>query len=52
MTRAVEIDSPAGKFKILALDALIQAKETMGRPHDRLTVAQLRAIKERKEHHS
>jgi len=52
MTRAVEIDSPAGKFRILALDALIQAKETMGRPHDRLTVAQLRAIKERKEHHS
>ena len=50
--QAVEIDSPAGKFRILALDALIRAKETMGRPHDRLTVRQLLAIKERMEHES
>ena len=45
--RAVEIESPSGKFRVLDLDSLIEAKQTMNRPHDRLTVTQLRAIKER-----
>lgn len=47
--QAVEIDTPAGRCCVLDIDALIQAKETMNRPHDRITVKQLRAIKERNE---
>jgi hypothetical protein len=37
-------------FRLLTLDALIRAKETMDRPKDRETVAQLRAIQERRSH--
>lgn len=35
--------------RVLGLDALIRAKEAMGRPHDLLTVTQLKAIRERGE---
>ena len=35
------------KFPILTIDALIKSKEAIGRPHDRTTAAQLRAIKEK-----
>ena len=48
--QAIQLDSPVGKFHVLSLDSLIRAKEAMGRPHDRLTVVQLRAIRERREH--
>lgn len=43
---SVELDLPVGKCRVLGIDTLIKAKEIMGRPHDRITVAQLRAIKE------
>jgi hypothetical protein len=36
-----------GACRILTLEALIAAKEAMGRPHDMLTVLQLRAVQER-----
>lgn len=36
-----------GPCRILTLAALIRAKEAMGRPHDLLTVVQLRAVQER-----
>lgn len=36
-----------GTCRILTLEALIHAKEAMGRPHDLLTVVQLRALQER-----
>jgi hypothetical protein len=36
-----------GEYRILDIDALIAAKEAVGREHDRATVKQLRAIKER-----
>lgn len=36
-----------GEFRILNIDALIAAKEAVGRDHDLATVKQLRAIKER-----
>lgn len=42
-----EITFPEGRFRVLDLDGLILAKEAMDRPHDRLTLIQLRAIKER-----
>jgi hypothetical protein len=38
-----------GACRILTLDALIRAKEAMGRPHDLLTVVQLRAVRERQQ---
>ena len=36
-----------GLCRILTLDALITAKEAMGRPHDLLTVVQLKALRAR-----
>lgn len=36
-----------GQFQMLGLDALINAKQTVGRPHDLAAVRQLRAIKDK-----
>ena len=38
---------PFGTCFVLKIDALIQAKKTVGRPHDLVAVAQLQAIKEK-----
>ncbi|MCX6894075.1 MAG: hypothetical protein NTZ16_00900 [Verrucomicrobia bacterium] len=38
---------PFGACFVLKIDALIQAKKTVGRPHDLVAVAQLQAIKEK-----
>ena len=38
---------PFGRCYVLKIDALIQAKQTVGRPHDLITVKQLNAIKEK-----
>jgi hypothetical protein len=46
--RSVEIDVRAGKCLVLDIDALIDAKMATHRTHDRLTILQLRAIKERR----
>jgi len=40
-------DFPFGRCYILKIDALIEAKKAVGRPHDLLTVSQLQAIKEK-----
>lgn len=40
---------PIGRCYILKIDALIQAKQAVGRPHDLISVAQLKAIKEKTE---
>jgi len=42
---SIEVELPAGKCCVLGIDALIQAKEAMGRDHDKMTVKQLKAIK-------
>ena len=42
---SIEVELPAGKCCVLGVDALIQAKEAMGRDHDKMTVKQLKAIK-------
>jgi hypothetical protein len=42
---AVEVELPAGKCRVLELDALIRAKEAMGRDHDKMTVKHLIEIK-------
>lgn len=46
--RSVEIDFRGGKCLVLSIDALIDAKATTSRTHDRRTILQLKAIKERK----
>jgi len=43
------IDFPFGSCYVLKIEALIQAKRAVGRPHDLEAVRQLEAIKERSE---
>jgi hypothetical protein len=45
--RSVRVRLPFGSCRVLGIDALIHAKEVMGRPRDKAAIAQLRAIKER-----
>lgn len=40
---------PFGSCYIMKIEALIRAKQAVGRPHDLITVEQLKAIKEKKE---
>ena len=44
---SIEVHLAAGVCRVLSLDALIQSKEAMGRPRDRESVLQLKAIRER-----
>ncbi len=44
---SIEVELPFGKCRILDLEALIRAKEAMGRDHDRITVRQLKEIQRR-----
>ncbi len=45
---SVVVKMPFGTCRVLGLDALICAKEAMGRPHDLQSVAQLKAIRARR----
>jgi hypothetical protein len=40
---------PFGSCYVLKIEALIRAKQAVGRPHDLITVSQLKAIKEKNE---
>ncbi len=42
---SIELDLAIGKCRVLDLDALIRAKEAMGRDHDKITVKHLKEIK-------
>jgi hypothetical protein len=44
---SIPIELPAGTCRILDLEALIRAKEAMGRDHDTITVKHLREIQRR-----
>ncbi|MCX5644538.1 MAG: nucleotidyltransferase [Phycisphaerae bacterium] len=46
--QSVEVSLPGGICRILSLDALIRSKEAMGRPRDRESVLQLKAIRDRR----
>ena len=46
---SVPVELSGGPCRILAIDALIRAKEAMGRQRDREAVLQLRAIREREQ---
>lgn len=47
LQESTEIELAAGPCRILSINALIRAKEAMGRPRDREAIVQLRAIPER-----
>jgi hypothetical protein len=49
LERSVTYHLSYGEFRILSIDALIAAKEAIGRDKDRVAVRYLRAIKERNE---
>jgi hypothetical protein len=44
---SVPVELPAGTCRVLGLEALIRAKEAMGRDHDMITVKHLREIQKR-----
>jgi hypothetical protein len=44
LEHSIEIELPAGRCRLLDIDALIKAKEAMDREHDRITVRQLKEI--------
>lgn len=44
-----EIQLGRRRVRLLGIDGLIRSKEAAGRPHDMQTVAQLRAIRERRQ---
>ncbi len=48
LAQSVEIELPGGPCRILAIDALVRAKQAMGRDKERETILQPRAIQERK----
>jgi hypothetical protein len=50
LKHSIQLELPFGGCRILDLDAMIQAKEAMGRDHDRITLKQLREIKGRQQH--
>ena len=47
LRQSIEINTPSGKCRVLSLDALIRAKDAMGRTQDKLAVLQLKVIRER-----
>jgi hypothetical protein len=49
LSKSVPCNLPYGRFRMLDIDALIAAKEAVGRERDIAAVIQLRAIKERTE---
>jgi len=46
--RSIDAPMPLGTCLVLDIDALIEAKFATNRTHDRMTILQLKAIKERK----
>jgi hypothetical protein len=47
LRQSIEINTPSGKCRVLSLEALIRAKDALGRPQDKLAVLQLQVIRER-----
>ena len=51
LAQSIEIALPGGACRILTVDALVRAKQAMGRDKDSETIIQLRAIQERTRDH-
>jgi hypothetical protein len=49
LVSAEEVELEFGKFRTLTIDALIRAKEAVGRPHDMATARHLKLIKAKRE---
>jgi hypothetical protein len=47
LKQSIQLELPFGHCRVLSIEALIRAKETMDRDHDRIAVKQLREIKRR-----
>jgi hypothetical protein len=47
----VEVELPGGKCRVLGIEALIRAKEAMGRDQDRIAVKHLKLIQARRAQH-
>ena len=47
LKQSIELELPFGHCRVLGIDALIRAKETMNRDHDRIAAKQLREIQRR-----
>jgi hypothetical protein len=47
LKHSVELELPIGKCRVMDIDTLIRAKEAMNRDHDRITVRELKEIKNR-----
>jgi hypothetical protein len=47
LTQSVEIELPSGPCRVLAIDALIHAKQSVNRTQDKIAIAQLLAIKQK-----
>jgi hypothetical protein len=52
MANSQSLQFPFGRCYVLNIDALIRAKQAVGRSHDLITVRQLNAIKEKLTKHS
>jgi predicted nucleotidyltransferase len=50
-SRAEEIEVDGRRYRVMALEDLIQAKEALGREKDLLTAKELRAIAEKRKQH-
>jgi hypothetical protein len=45
LKHSIEVELPIGQCRIISINALIRAKESMNRDHDRITVKHLKEIK-------
>jgi hypothetical protein len=45
LKHGIEVELPIGQCRIISINALIRAKESMNRDHDRITVKHLKEIK-------
>ena len=51
LSASMPIEMSFGCCRMLTVEALIRAKEAVGRPRDRVAISQLRAIQEHNDHH-
>jgi hypothetical protein len=49
LKESIEVQLPFGACRILGIEALMRAKQAMGRDHDRVTLRQLEAIVKRRQ---
>ena len=48
LSQSIEVELPSGRCHVLGIDALIRAKQAVNRTQDKIAIAQLLAIRERR----